>query len=392
MNELFEKLINNTISKTEYEQLMAYINKPDTAVAVKEMLAKHWKNVKQYDEKNTDSERSFQLLFKEIEQRDAISKIKHLKSFHSRRRFQIAAVILVIIGTFLLNRFSNSEIDEIDKKGTIIPNGITLTYEDGRVDTLLEEGSQKIKSANGRIVGAKKGNRLEYIGQPAQKELVYNELKVPFGKRFNLVLSDGSKVTLNAGSSIKFPVQFIPHKSRVISLSGEAFFEVVKDTKHPFVVKVGELNVQVLGTQFNVSHYPEDTIANTVLVEGAVGLYKAGTDLSVTASTKIQPGQKAAWNANEHNIEISEVDVHQYIAWKDGVLLFKGMPFHSIQKKLERHFNVVIDNQYQLMENQIYTVTFRNENITEIMEAFKLDIPFEYTIDDNKIIITEPKK
>ena len=104
--------------------------------------------------------------------------------------------------------------------------------------------------------------------------MVYNTLKIPYGKKFEVQLSDGTIVHLNAGTSLRYPVQFVKNQSRQVYLTGEAFFEVSKDKAHPFTVNTQEVNVEVLGTKFNVNSYTEDVSTDVVLVEGKVSLYK----------------------------------------------------------------------------------------------------------------------
>lgn len=142
--------------------------------------------------------------------------------------------------------------------------------DDGSVKIINDANEAQIVNSNGSVIGIQKGNKMVYDGISASNELVYNELKVPYGKRFDIVLSDGTNVSLNAGTTIKYPVKFLPGKEREVYLmGGEAFFNVVKDTKHPFRVNAQELNVEVLGTKFNMAVYSEDESSDIVLVEGS---------------------------------------------------------------------------------------------------------------------------
>lgn len=230
---------------------------------------------------------------------------------------------------------------------------------------------------------------MDYKGSKTHKKLVYNTLNIPFGKQFELLLSDGTQVTLNSGSSLRYPVNFITGKDRKVFLKGEAFFDVAKDASHPFIVNADQINIRVLGTQFNLSFYPEDEDISTVLVEGSVALYKEGADMKKNTSTQLVPGQQAAFNKSKNEMSVNEVDTHNHTAWKDGYLLFKASPFYRIRSKLERHFNISIEDKTQLLHNQVYTATFRNETIEEILEAFKEDTPFQYKREGSKITILD---
>ena len=257
------------------------------------------------------------------------------------------------------------------------------------IETISTDGERKITSPNGNLVASQQGNSLQYNGTEAQDKLVYNTLNIPYGREFDLVLSDGTKVKLNSGSSIKYPVRFLKGQDRKVFLKGEAYFDVSSDKAHPFIVNVDEMNIRVLGTQFNLSYYPEDEDISTVLVEGAVVLYKEGANMDSNTTAQLVPGQRAAWNKTNNTMTVKEVDTNIYTAWKDGYLLFKASPFYSIRAKLERHFNISIEDRNGRLENQIYTATFRNETIDEIMDAFKEDTPFEYVHEGSKIIILE---
>lgn len=305
--------------------------------------------------------------------------------------FKYAATLLLLFGlgyVFTLNK--------VEDDTTIIETTpqnqkeITLSLPNGNVEVISENGKRKVYNANGKIIGVQKGNQLNYTHNKNEQvvKLVYNELTIPYGKQFDLVLSDGTNVKLNAGTSIKYPVQFIKGKDRKVFIKGEAYFDVKKDTEHPFIVNANNINIEVLGTEFNVSFYPEDQNINTVLVEGSVKLYEKNKRNQKNETITLTPGYKAAWSKNQKEMSLSKVDVNLYTAWKDGDLLFKNTTFSNIIKKLERKFNVTIDNKYAFLNQQIYTASFlNNETIENILEYFKEETSFKYVREDNTITI-----
>jgi len=309
--------------------------------------------------------------------------------------FKYAAIFLIAFGlgyVFNMNPFEN----DINIDNTIVETNpknskeITLSLPNGNVEVISENGKRKVYDANGKVVGVQKGNQLNYTHNKNKQlaKLVYNELTIPYGKRFDLVLSDGTNVKLNAGTSIKYPVQFIKGKERKVFIKGEAYFDVAKDKDHPFIVNANNINVEVLGTEFNMSFYPEDNDISTVLVEGSVKLYESAKENLENKSIMLSPGYKAAWSKNREIMSIDKVDVSIYTAWKDGNLLFKNTSFENIRKKLERKFNVVIDNKYSFLDQQIYTASFLdNESIEDILEYFSEETSFNYTKENNKITI-----
>tara|TARA_A100000171_G_scaffold19247_2_gene17678 strand:- start:618 stop:1865 length:1248 start_codon:yes stop_codon:yes gene_type:complete len=396
LDKLFQKLVDNTISEMELDCLMELINSSDPDDVKNNILAKHWENVKTGNlpikqRIKGDSEVLLQKILFKIED---IEKKKKVRTFlpHPNIGFWsgIAATFLLLAGVYLYNQ-NTVVTSTVPISIENDPNSgvITLQLDNGTIETISENGERKITTTNGNLVASQQGNTLQYTAAEDQNKLVYNTLNIPFGRQFDLVLSDGTKVKLNSGSSIKYPVRFLKGQDRKVFLKGEAYFDVTTDKAHPFIVNADEMNIRVLGTQFNLSFYPEDEDISTVLVEGAVVLYKEGADINTNTSSQLVPGQMAEWNKINNTMTVKEVDTNIYTAWKDGYLLFKASPFYSIRSKLERHFNITIEDRSGRLANQIYTATFRNETIEEILEAFKEDTHFEYIQQGSKIIILD---
>jgi len=217
------------------------------------------------------------------------------------------------------------------------------------------------------------------------EKLVYNELKVPYGKKFELLLSDGTQVNLNSGSSLRYPVKFIKGQERKVFLYGEAFFDVTKNTKNSFVVNVDDLNVMVYGTKFNVSSFEEDKDINTVLIEGSIGLYNS--DSNKENISILEPGDLGAWDKNKKEISINKVDTRIYTSWIEGKLIFRKTPFKVICKKLERKYNVTIESNNNDLNNKLYNAVFEMETIEEVLTSFQKNYKLDYSIIENKIII-----
>tara|TARA_R110002050_G_scaffold268550_1_gene410692 strand:+ start:37957 stop:39108 length:1152 start_codon:yes stop_codon:yes gene_type:complete len=309
---------------------------------------------------------------------------KQFKRLRYTRVMKYAAITILFlgIGYFYQQGYltKNSEI-------IISQNNITLQLENGDVDIINEDSTSQVIDLNGNVIGSQKGNHLVYSNEIIKENLTYNTLKVPYGKRFKVELSDGTVVNLNAGTSLKYPVKFIAGKNREVFLKGEAFFNVVKDVKHPFIVNTNEVDVRVLGTKFNISSYDEDEDINTVLVEGAVSLYSKETVYDPKTSIVLNPGSKAAWNKAKNHIDITDADIEMSTAWIDGRIIFKHMPFDKITKKLERHYNVKIINKNESLGKDFVTATFDIESVEEVFKVINEIHPIDYTITDNQIII-----
>jgi transmembrane sensor len=270
-------------------------------------------------------------------------------------------------------------------------NSITLQLENGTIEVISESGEKKIINKNGKIVGTQSGDKLFYKVDEELEVLVYNELNIPNGKTFQLQLSDGSTIHLNAGSSLKYPINFIKGEERRVFLKGEAYFEVTKDKEHPFIVTSNnKLDIRVLGTQFNVNTYNGENAINTVLVEGSVALYKEGDTYDANTGMLLEPGHLAKWNSKNNVLTIEKVDTRDYTAWINGELLFKKRNFLEISQILERHFDIDIENNYDFLNSQRFLASFKSESIEEILEYFKRTTNFKYELKDNKIIINKP--
>ena len=209
------------------------------------------------------------------------------------RYISIAASIIVLLSigwSYQKNIFKTENAPIID------PNAITLQLANGEIQVISSNKKSQVTDSDGNVVGNQNGNKIVYDTETSVEKLVYNTLKIPYGKRFELQLSDGTVVHLNSGTTLKYPVKFIAGENRQVFLDGEAFFDVTKDKKHPFVVNADKLNVRVLGTHFNVSSYPEDAQTDVVLVEGSVGLYRGNETFDATKNTILKPGFKGSFN------------------------------------------------------------------------------------------------
>lgn len=305
--------------------------------------------------------------------------------------FKFAAVFVIAFGllTFFLAKENilttrTANIEQVN----VTENEITLERSNGEVNILTQNEDKSIADSKDETVVVQTGNRINYIkGKNKLKNLVYNTLTVPHGKRFDLLLSDGSQIKLNSGSAIRYPVEFIEGKNREVEIWGEAYFEIAKDEKHPFIVHASNLDVRVLGTKFNVSSYEEDDTINTVLVEGSVELLQKNSNNVVSNSSLLQPNFKAALSKKDAMLSFTEVDTSIYTAWVDGKVIFKNTLFKNIRKKLERHYNVIIVNNNSSLDEKRYNASFDIETIDQVMEAFKENYDISYSINSDKIII-----
>lgn len=295
--------------------------------------------------------------------------------------FRMAAVFLVCIGAYFFFKPQNRVTDTLDP----VHEAVTFQTEYGKTEILNPENN-KITNNQGQLIGTNNGNELVFSGDGSTPD-TYNTVHVPRGKRFTVVLPDSSKIYLNSESSLKFPADFKDKQNRMVFLKGEGYFEVTKDSSKPFIVSSHGIQTRVLGTKFNITAYSEDHSVRTVLTEGAVALYDETTGYLPETSVKLNPDQCATWNELTDEIEVKDVDVSPYIAWIKGVLMFNKEPFSEIVKRMERYYNVEIQNNNKELNKQVFTAKFVDEHIEDVLASFNKSYNFSYTIESNTIII-----
>lgn len=215
----------------------------------------------------------------------------------------------------------------------------------------------------------------------------YNTLKIPIGGEYQIKLSDGTKVWLNSDSEITFPSRFTGN-SRSVKVSGEVYFDVVEDKTKPFMVLVDDLSIKVLGTEFNVSNYPEENLKIT-LTEGSIALAQS----NVKGERILLPGQQLIKNYQTDFTYIREVDVEGCNAWRNGLLFFDNETMEEVVRKLERWYSVKIEiRNEELKKREIYGVIKKYEDINQIFELLQTIKIFDSKTKENEIIITNLNK
>jgi transmembrane sensor len=296
-----------------------------------------------------------------------------------------AAVLLLLAGLY----YYRSGEAEPARPVTEIPvadvapgtTGAVLTLSNGQkilLDSLHngkigKEGSATITKENGGIA---------YAPGWAQKgELVYNTLTTPRAYQYQLTLPDGSRVWLNAESSIVYPAAFAGDE-RTVTVTGETYFEVVENKQQPFFVQYGNKRVEVVGTHFNVNAYSEETDSRVTLLQGAVKIYN-GHSTGV-----LKPGQQAIINKANENIRITnEVDTDQVMAWKNGHFDFRETDLKTLMRQLMRWYDVDVEYQQGISERYFTADISRNKNLSAVLKILELN-RIHFRIENRRIIVT----
>ena len=244
---------------------------------------------------------------------------------------------------------------------------------------------REIEVGNGMVI-KQGGANLEYdsLVAPVQEAtLAMNTLKIPRGGEFRLKLSDGTNVYLNSASELKYPVCF-DEKERKVYLSGEAYFEVRKDSLRPFIVRVNGAEVTVLGTSFNVNTYGDDGQIYTTLVNGSVRILseKNGQEEVLT------PGMQGVMNIQTGQLTVREVDVESYIAWREGRFVFRTMTLDLIMRQLQRWYDFEVFYQNpELKEYEFRGVIKRDMDLDKVLSVIKATTNVDFDVKGKVITI-----
>lgn len=322
-----------------------------------------------------------------------------IKKHRSRKRQKryllgIAASLIILFGltTYFyefqsnLNDSNDTLPDLVNRNDSeavqlILGSGENLEINDDQTTIRYSTDGEKVTVGVSKEVNQ---NTLE------NNKVSYNTIIVPYGKRSNVQLSDGTKVWLNSGSKLIFPVVFIG-KSREVSLEGEAIFEVTHDPSHPFIVNSQDNQVEVLGTVFDVSNYTDDDAFRTILQSGSVQInYGNKLDQFHGEKIRIEPGTMATFNKETKSITSEKVNVANYFSWREGILIVQNNDLKYIMKKISRYYNVEIEIEDESLANETFSGYLdMNENVNYVIQTIKESNNMKYTLDNHKIIINK---
>ncbi|WP_108809343.1 FecR family protein [Aquimarina spinulae] len=380
IEKLLIKFFNQSTTNEDLDLLNDWIKNSKNQSIFKDYVKAHYAITLGMN--NPSLDKTKELLLKEIK--------KEKNRFHKpqfRVFYKYAAIAILCLGIgYLLQKGSLNT-----KEETITPEErtITLKLENGDTQIISEDGDINIIDVSGTVIMQQQGTQLVYNKNISTEKLKYNTLTIPYGKRFDIILSDGTHVFLNSGSSIKYPIKFIPGNPRKVFLEGEAFFDVTKDEKHPFLIEAQSLDVKVLGTKFNVTTYPGDNETEVVLVEGSVSLSTSENKSDSEKDVILKPGFKGTFHNVEQTISTQNVNTSIYTSWVEGIIVFRNIPFEDIIKKLERQYNVTIINNNRDLAKETFNASFEidRETIDEVLHYFNKVHQIKYKIINNKVII-----
>ncbi|SEW30280.1 FecR family protein [Chitinophaga arvensicola] len=390
---LYHKAVNGNISDEEREELFTLLSDPE-ARELYESLFK-WGATKT----NTDEQQDFftrsqaSALLERIRQEShqqqdpqpaPVVKLKVLLAWTA------AAVILVLLsaGTYLLwNKPLPAETEKVFalQAPASLPaaktNNVMLTLSDGRQVALDSiSPAQIIEEKGSRAVNSEKG-ALTYMSEPvnAAPEVAFNTLSTPRGKYYKLVLPDGTRVYLNAASSLRYPTSFTKDQ-RKVELTGEAYFEVIKDADKPFLVITGKQSLSVLGTSFNVKAYTDEPYTRTTLVEGSIKI----DPKNGSAARILQPGEQATVEGSK--IIVKRTDVKEDISWMSDMFYFSNTDLQDVAHQLQRWYDIEVDYA-SLPDAHLYGQLPRSTPLPLLLKAIGKTSNIKLNLSKNQLLL-----
>lgn len=368
--ELFERWMQNQCTPAEKEQFLQLLEEvgPET---LSPLLREAWDSLK--GERLLSAGEKDSMVDRILQQ----SPASETEPSRRPRWWAAAAAVLVLCiagGTwYALQQRSVTPAVNVAKGGHDVSpgkEGAILTLANGKTIVLDSLGNGLVAKQNGTQVVLNNGS-LRYHAEAADA-ISFNTITTPRGRKFQLVLPDGSKVWLNAASSLRFPTAFSGNE-RQVEITGEAFFEVSKDAAKPFTVKINDhTDIQVLGTQFNVNAYTDEASIHTTLLEGAVRVR------SHEQSRVLAPGQQAQISNSQGNLRVmDQANLEQVTAWKAGFFNFRGASLPEVMRELARWYDLEVIYEGKVPEQQFEGELPRTLQLSQVIKILtKVDVKF----------------
>ncbi|MFQ9145390.1 MAG: FecR family protein [Odoribacter splanchnicus] len=344
-----------------------------------------------YFQKWCDDERQNELLSKIgcYDPGEGWQQVVRKRNMRRNRRWWLvaAASVAILFGGLAVYRYSKIPVSlPLASEETSLYPGkrmarlITPSGETVLLDTLRQTDTQQMKLHNdqGRVVIQ------AACGDANGDQPVYHCLEVPRGGEFSFLLPDSTTVFLNAESRLRFPDRFVPGSERIVYLSGEAYFDVKRDPRSPFLVCLEHSAVKVTGTSFNVKAYPDDTNEATTLISGTVSMGIGTTEQWIV----LKPGEQGYYDATRKTLLQQTVDVNYYTAWKDGVFAFYRQPLEEVMKTLGCWYLFDTHYQNEALKSILYTGKInRHASIREVLHTFELMDELTFDIKGKEVIV-----
>lgn len=376
INELFKKYLNDSYSEKELDELLEYFQLSEHVEELKARIEEELFSIYGFDQYKEGIEAVDQLVREAIFHKIQVLPKRNIS--YLRASIAIAASLLLVISlTYYWGKRMEFDEDVLVQKNVVdfLPgtNKATLQFDNGQA-IILREDRKGIRMDEDQII-YNDGTKVT-----SSSETQFATLTVPRAGQYQAILPDGTKVWLNAETVLKYPTSF-NGRTREIEMVGEAYFEVAHNPQQPFIVKSNKQSVQVLGTAFNINTTTANAI--TTLLEGSVQLREGDR-----YSTKLLPGEQAI--ASTAGFVVKKVNVDNYVAWKDGLIILNKQNIHDILNQLERWYDVEFVNSNTINSNiELSGEIPRDVNLSGILQALEQQVNINFKIEGRRIIINQ---
>ncbi|GGH20188.1 DUF4974 domain-containing protein [Sphingobacterium alkalisoli] len=394
VTKLLNKYLSNASSPSEELEFFGYVEDPLFKEHLEKLLSEDFRQ--QVDNLRLNEKSRRQILHHIFKQ--GKSKDRRTASRTFIWKVSAAASIVLCLGILFFNIYTDSnhktgmltsEMEKPDNKEIVSLDStqVYLTLSNGKRILLSDSESGQIDTESGVMIDKRKNGQLIYYildSVNEDKTLAYNTIETPKGGQFQLNLPDGTKVWLNANSSLKYPVSFQAQSERKVSLRGEGYFEVAQDKQRPFRVMVDpKQEIEVLGTHFNVNAYSNAT--KTALLEGSIKLSWMNAHHK-TSSKMIKPGQIAIHENDKIRIEDVPYIAGQ-ISWRDGYLVFNNANIREIMANLANWYDLEVDYQGDLSSIHFHGNYLRSRNVQHLLKSLEMTNKVKFKTEGRRITV-----
>jgi len=396
LNALFHQYLDNSITPDDYQEFLLLLNTDTINETLLLKLNALWvQSAKSpLSIPTVDWDEKMNYLLKQFTHENIPqAPVKKLSNWHKYKWAAAIMLSILMFGVFHFSKKSNAlpakniELVAIpnqhndlkagrNKAILVLADGSSVPLDDSLNGSIINQGNTKLtKLSNGQLV-------YNSFGSPVA-EVLYNKIVTPRGGQYKLTLADGTKIWLNSASSLRFPVVF-RGLNREVEVSGEAYFEVEKDVKHPFKVTVRVLNrnpevVEVLGTHFNVNAYADERNFSTTVFEGSVQVHHA------TGITRIKPGQQLQ-SGTGLAIVINNTDLEEVIAWKEGIFHFEDADINYVMRQIARWYDIEVAYVGNITTHFDGGIP-KNVNVLKVLNMLELTGEVKFNIEGRKVVV-----
>jgi hypothetical protein len=390
---LLKLYISGSCNNSAYQELLALLKVQNDVTPIEELLLEEVRSSRYHE---AELQVNWEQMLQSVLQHQEAAIPARVRKMVMVKRIAVAAVVLITLGSIAYwwlqkgnDRHTNTSALPLATDVQPGRNGAILTLHNGQT-VLLDSARNGAMDLQPGLQIAKQDSLISYpaANAPANEEVSFNTLTTPRGRKFQLVLADGTKVWLNAASSIHYPAVF-NGKERVVDVTGEVYFEVAKNANRPFVVNIlsardasAKGRVEVLGTHFNINAYDDEEAVRTTLLEG-----KVKTSMVNGKSSMLKPGEQAVLSPNSPLTINESPNIEEVMAWKNGYFQFERADIQTVMRQVARWYDVDVIYEGAVTKDRFGGSIPRDATLSQVLHALEQSL-VHFTIQGKKVIVT----